>query len=231
MEHSNDRDLVHLRSGQTLFRSSGPKQCAYKVLRGSLALYQPRPAQSDEPIRFAFPGDVVGLGFLAHHAENALAISDSLIDCLSSAELEVLLVRDERVRDELDAATEREFEYQRRHVTDLVRTPIMRTALLLLAASSDNRGNGFDPLTVELPARDLAGLAGLSPADMDNALLDLESTGLIEASILTSGVRLLRPMLIQAIADNGCLSTSASISQSRRTNRPTEPTTSNGAWA
>lgn len=128
MEHSNDFALLHLHSGQSLFRFSDPKKFTYRVLRGGLALYQPRPPHSDEPIRFAFPGDVVGLGFLAHHVEHALAIADSIFACLPGEQLKALLARDERVRDELDAATDREFEYQRKSCVERIFTPVARTA-------------------------------------------------------------------------------------------------------
>ncbi len=202
MEHSNDFALLHLHSGQSLFRFSDPKKFTYRVLRGGLALYQPRPPHSDEPIRFAFPGDVVGLGFLAHHVEHALAIADSIFACLPGEQLKALLSRDERVRDELDAATDREFEYQRKSCVERIFTPVARTANLLLVASADSKANGFDPTTISIPIRELAERSGICADEMDAALRDFAERRLIEFDDGYAVVHLLDPEGLCEIAED-----------------------------
>ena len=62
---------------------------------------------------FAFPGDLVGLGFLEHHTGLASAVGDVATECLPRDRQEKLAAMNQSNREQLDAATEKEFEHQR----------------------------------------------------------------------------------------------------------------------
>ncbi len=95
----------------------------------------------------------LGLGFLEHHTELALAVGDASIDCLPRDEQEKLAAINQRYRDQLDAATEKEFEHQRVRLTGAAaQSPIARVASYLLAVSTTNLREGMDPHIVEEPS-------------------------------------------------------------------------------
>ena len=109
--------------------------------------------RQDRSSYVAFPGDLVGLGFLEHHTELALAVGDAFIECLPRDEQEKLAAIDQSYRDQLDAATEKEFEHQRVRLTGAAaQSPIARVASYLLAVSTINMREGMDPNIVEEPS-------------------------------------------------------------------------------
>jgi len=64
-----------------LFRTGEAKTCLYRVSSGAVCLYEQKSAQPVS-ISFAFPGDLVGLGFLDTHACCARAVTKTEVTCL-----------------------------------------------------------------------------------------------------------------------------------------------------
>ena len=99
--------LRRLRAGAIAFREMDRKAFLYRVHSGALCLTSSQSAA----VAFAFPGDLVGLGFLEDHSELATAVVDTTIECLPREAQQQLAAIDQRYRDQLDAATEKEFEH------------------------------------------------------------------------------------------------------------------------
>ena len=66
-----------LRAGEILFRELDRKEFLYRVQSGALYLSDTQSVA----VTFVFPGDLVGLGFLEHHTELALAVGDVANAC------------------------------------------------------------------------------------------------------------------------------------------------------
>lgn len=92
-------------------------------------------------IEFAFAGDIVGLGYLPTHSSTGRAMVDTTVALVSPAELEVALVREDRLSYMLADAGERDFEYLRVKTADALPTaPVQRLANYLLAVLGVTRG-------------------------------------------------------------------------------------------
>ena len=174
----------HLAIGEQLFRQDDLKQNIYRVRHGALCIYQASVHDGRVVIRYAYAGDWVGLGFLRFHAESARTIANTVVDCLCLAAQDKLAVRDDKVRLELDAAIEREFEYRRNALVQTVKTPMTRVASFLLALSSINRHEGRDALLIAEPVEAMASHLGLSIDEIDCALIELRNLNLIEPASL-----------------------------------------------
>ena len=134
-----------LRTGEFLFREGDPKDHVYRVERGSICVYANRSEWLLE-MEFAFPGDLVGLGHLAHHISNARAVADASVACLPLSAAEEIAANDATVNQKLADAIEREQSHIRR---TLVRSgqqdPIERLAAFLVTLSCYNACEGRDP--------------------------------------------------------------------------------------
>ena len=149
-----------------LFRQSDPKKFLYRVQSGALCLYVTQREIDDTraAIEFAFPGDLVGLGFLDAHTSWALATTETCVECLPRDAQAALVAADQRARDQLDTATEREFEHRRIQVMNeaAVQTPVAKVASFLLAMSTNNLHEGRDPTLIAEPCSLKASSLGLS---------------------------------------------------------------------
>ena len=73
----DDAGVRSLASNELLFSIGDPKTHFYAVESGALAVYEPRWNGHRAIIEFAFPGDLVGLGFLQTHTCSARATVDT----------------------------------------------------------------------------------------------------------------------------------------------------------
>ena len=170
--------------GEQLFRQNDLKQSIYRVQHGALCIYERRLHSGGVEIRYAYPGDWVGLGFLRFHAESARAMAKTMVDCLSLVAQDKLAVSDDKARLELDAAIEREFEYRRNALLQTAKSPMTRVASFLLALSSINRHEGRDALLIEEPVEAMVIHLGLAIDEIDSALTELGKLNLIEQASL-----------------------------------------------
>lgn len=176
------RRMAH---GQTLFAQGEARTVAYRVLDGAVCHYLVWPCGAHEVIEFAFPGDVVGLGFLADHISTAQAVTDTVVVALNEADLTRAVSDEPGLAARLAAAADREFEFVRQRALGTgQRPPLQRVASYLLAVARQACRSG-EAAVVPQDARDGAALANLleiSAGDLAAAIADLTRRDLIAAT-------------------------------------------------
>lgn len=139
-----------LANNETLFEVGDRKSELYRIESGAICLYTTGANGKPDVIEFAFAGDIVGLGFLATHACNARAISETWVTCLPRDTADHIDPVDQRANRRLNAAIIREFEHQRETLATQGRgRPVTRLAALLVALSRRNRHEGRDPYVLD----------------------------------------------------------------------------------
>jgi CRP-like cAMP-binding protein len=170
--------VKRVKAGAIAFREMDRKIFVYRVHSGALCLTNSQSAA----VAFAFPEDFVGLGFLEHHTEVATAVVDTTIECLPREAQQELAAVDPRYRDQLDAATEKEFEHQRLRLSATGATsPIARVASYLLAISAMNMREGKDQNLVEQPSAPVASFLKVSADQLSHILSLFQTLDLIRA--------------------------------------------------
>ena len=112
---------------------------------GTICVYEPRWNGHRAVIRFAFPGDLVGLGFLERHACTARATVEARVTCLPHTFMESLVAGNPKAEAELKQTVEREFELRKNSLVQSGRrNPVERVAAFLLAVSQINKREGRD---------------------------------------------------------------------------------------
>lgn len=184
--------VKRLASNEVLFQVGDPRTCLYRVETGSLCIYEPRLNGGRTVIDFAFPGDLVGLGFLESHTCCARAVVETQLTCLPLEALQSVVEDNPKVQLKLDEAIEREFEFRRAClVKSDQQSPLERVAAFLVSLSRINAQEGRDPCVVaELCSCGfVADFLGLSVDSLAAILVKLEERGLIE-SCPPTGLRL-----------------------------------------
>jgi CRP/FNR family transcriptional regulator len=180
---SDEDDVRNLAVNELLFGIGEPKSQLYVVETGALALYEPRWNGHRAIIEFAFPGDLVGLGFLHTHACSARATVETRVQCLPLSAQDHLFADDPRAQARLADAIEREVEFLRESSVWFSRqNPLGRLAAFLLTLSRENEQEGRDPtlLTQPLECGVVADFLALSVERLGSLLVQLERRGLIE---------------------------------------------------
>ena len=135
-------------SGAIVFQP-GDQRRLYRVQSGAICHYSRTADGQHEIIEFAFPGDIIGLGYLPTHVSTAKAIVETGVCVITDADLDRALTNDNRLFFKLEEAGEREFDYlKNRSVNADPRSPIHRVANFLLALVSINVSEGREPLIV-----------------------------------------------------------------------------------
>jgi CRP/FNR family transcriptional regulator, anaerobic regulatory protein len=172
-----------LASNELLFSLGDPKTHFYAVKSGALAVYEPRWNGRGAIIEFAFPGDLVGLGFLQTHTCSARAAVETRVQCLPLSAQDHLFADDPRAQARLADAIEREVEFLRESSVRFSRqNPLGRLAAFLLTLSRENEQEGRDPAMLVQPLKCgvVADLLALSVDRLASLLVQLERRGLIE---------------------------------------------------
>jgi CRP/FNR family transcriptional regulator, anaerobic regulatory protein len=180
---SDEGDVRFLAANKLLFGVGEPKSKLYVVETGALAVYEPRWNGHRAVIEFAFPGDVVGLGFLNTHACSARATTDTRVRCLPLSAQDRLKAGDARTQSRLADAIEREIEFLRESSVRFSRqNPLGRLAAFLLTLSRENEQEGRDPTVLAQPldCGVVADFLALSIERLGSLLVELERRGLIE---------------------------------------------------
>lgn len=170
-----------LRPGEFLFREGDPKDNVYMVETGSICVYANR-SECLLEIEFAFPGDLVGLGHLAHRISNARAVADTRVACLPLSAAEEIAKNDATANQKLTDAIEKEQSHIRRI---LVRSgqqhPIERLAAFLVTLSCYNACEGRDPNVISdaLKCEIVADYLALNVDQLAQLLVDLERLQLV----------------------------------------------------
>jgi CRP/FNR family transcriptional regulator, anaerobic regulatory protein len=168
---------------ERLFSLGDPRTDLYLVESGVVAVYEPRSEGHQAIIEFAFPGDVVGLGFLQTHTCTARASVETVANCVPFSAQDRLIADNPRAQAILADAIEREFEFLRRSsVKFSCENPLGRIAAFLLTLSRQNEQEGRDPtvLTQPLQCGAVADFLALTIDRLGALLVQLKRRGVIE---------------------------------------------------
>ena len=179
----DDAGVRALASNELLFSLGDPKTHFYAVKSGALAVYEPRWNGHQAIIEFAFPGDLVGLGFLQTHTCSARATGETRVQCLPLSAQDHLFADDPRAQATLADAIEREVEFLRESCVRFSRqNPLGRLAAFLLTLSRENEHEGRDPTILVQPLQCgvVADFLAHSIDRLGSLLVQLEQRGLIE---------------------------------------------------
>lgn len=175
---------IELSPGDVLFKEGDLRTTAYRVESGALCHAVAHADGHIDVIEFAFPGDMIGLGFLSRHATIATATFETRVVPVPMAALERQARSDDEIERKLAAAVETEFAVLRdRAIRSGLGKPVERLAAYLLAAASigDNEGGGT-MVWDALPSGYVAHVLGVSIDGLARGLADLEQMGLIEGA-------------------------------------------------
>ena len=182
-----------LASNELLFSLGDPKTHFYAVKSGALAIYEPRWNGHRAIIEFAFPGDLVGLGFLQTHTCSARATVDTNVQCLPLSAQDHLFADDPKAQARLAEAIEREVEFLRESCVRFSKqNPLGRLASFLLTLSRENEQEGRDPAVLVQPLQCgvVADFLAMSIDRLGSLLVQLEQRGMI-APCPPHGLRLM----------------------------------------
>jgi CRP/FNR family transcriptional regulator, anaerobic regulatory protein len=191
-----------LASNELLFGIGDPKTHFYAVKSGALVVYEPRWNGHRAVIEFAFPGDLVGLGFLETYTCNARAAVETSVQCLPLSAQDHLFADDPRAQARLADAIERKVEFLRESsVRFSQQNPLGRLAAFLLTLSRENAQEGRDPSVLMQPLHCgvVADFLALSIDRLGSLLVRLEQRGMIAPSPL-QGLRLTDVEALEGLA-------------------------------
>ena len=197
-----DCEVLKLRAGETLFREGDTRSHVYRVERGAVCLFKSRADGSQDIFEFAFPGDLVGLGYLDSHVSSAQAAMETSLICLSRTALDPSAERDARSRARLTAAIEREITFLKESLLSNGHpSPLERVAALFVTLSHYNVYEGREPtlITDSLKCGVVAGYLNMSVDQLAAQLAEMEARGLIEPC--AKGLRLKDLDGLEKIAD------------------------------
>jgi len=196
--------IKELAANEILFHVDEPRDFLYRVETGSICLYEPRLNRGHAVIDFAFPGDLVGLGFLKSQTCTARAMVETRVSCVPIASMDSFVAGDTKAEAKLALAIEKEFEL---HKTSLVEAghhnPIERVAALLVALSHINKHEGRDPNVIDASwqCAFVADQLELSIDRLAHILVEFEKRGLIE-SCPARGLRLKDLATLEGLASH-----------------------------
>ena len=198
--------LRAIESGDYLYVQSQVRGFAFKVERGAVAIFRRNIQRPSEIIEIAVAGDVIGLGVLERHADNAKAVVDCIVSILPGAEVDALALHDPKLRQRQSEAIEREFENRKEFLVARNRgNPLGRVAAFLLFASSQNAGEGRDPMIISesLCCGSVSQHLGMDVDTLFDILVELEHLSLIEQTP-ASGLRLIDLDGLERVSDGLC---------------------------
>jgi len=214
--------IKELATNEILFHVGDSREFLYRVERGSICIYEPRLNRNHAVIDFAFPGDLVGLGFLKTQTCTARAMVETRVTSFPIASTDSLVAGDPKAEAKLTQAIEKEFELHKAALVGAGRdNPLERVAALLVALSQINKQEGRDPNILAQPwhCGAVADQLELNIDELARLLLDLEDLGLIEACSLpasTQGLRIKDHDRLEVIADRKHFGDGDAIDEARR---------------
>jgi CRP/FNR family transcriptional regulator len=191
-----------LAAGEILFREGDARSHVYRVDTGALCLYRSLPDGSQDVLEFAFPGDLVGIGYLDSHVSAAQATMVTTLSCLPREALDPATAQSARTRSRLAATIEREVAFLTDTLVHRARPgPLRRVAALFVTLSRYNSYEGRDVsvITDSLKCGAAAGHLGMSVDVLAQQLAELKARGLIEPC--EKGLRLLDIDTLTRLAD------------------------------
>lgn len=185
---SNDNEVEGatartLAVNELLFGIGEPKTCLYLVKTGALAIYEPRWNGHRAIIEFAFPGALVGLGFLEAHTCSARATMETCVQGVPLSAQDLLFADSPEAQARLADAIEREVEFLRESSVRFSRqNPLGRLAAFLLTLSRENEQEGRDPTLLMEPLQCgvVADFLAFSIDRLGSLLVQIEERGILE---------------------------------------------------
>lgn len=188
--NSSDRHQ-HLVTGAILFEPGKPRHL-YRVESGAICHYM-RPADGEhEIIEFAFPGDIIGLGYSATHVSTAKAMVETDVSVITDADLDLALQQDNKLFFKLADAGEREFDYFRnRSLEGDLLPPLERVASYLLAIASIEGSEGREATVIadDFSSGFVADQLQISVDTLTTVLLSLQRSGFVDVSDMGLRIR------------------------------------------
>jgi CRP/FNR family transcriptional regulator len=184
-----------------LFRAGEARSHLFRVETGALCLYRMLADGIKDVHEFAFPGDLVGIGYLDTHVCDAQATIETALTRLPRSYLDPA-AGTVRARRRLTAAIEREAAYLREALVAASRpTPLQRLASLFLTLSRNNAYEGRRPdiITDSLTCGVVAGYLDMGLDQLAGLLSQLQARGLIEPC--QKGLRLKDLDGLESLAD------------------------------
>ncbi len=173
-------EVLDLGFDEFIFRAGDPKTHVYRLESGIVFLCA---NSHGSPTDIMCPGDYLGLGFLKTHTHSARIVLSSRVRAIPLDELPQLIARDPGIKNQLDMATEREFEAHRMAlVSSVPDSHLSRVAGFLVAISHLNARQGADPQVVDdtLSCGAVAEWLSMDVDTLANQLIDLRRRGLID---------------------------------------------------
>lgn len=172
--------LQSVATGEMLFQPGDLRQ-VFRVEEGAVCHYIRWADGGHDMIAVAFPGDLVGLGYLGTHVSTAQAMVPTVVSLISEAELQEALETDDGLAFLMAAASEREFDYMRdTAINSGKRTPVERLANYLMAISDIGRSEGRERvITDEISSGYVAEQLHMSLDALQTALVGLQRKGLV----------------------------------------------------
>lgn len=192
-----------LSAGEILFREGEPRSHVYRIEKGSICVFRERKGGARDVIEFAFPGDLVGLGYLDNHASCAQATMDTSLVCLPRSLIDPILEAPATNRSRLTEAIEREVAVIKEARRTVSIRPLARIAALFVTLARCNAYEGRDPTVIadSLTCGVVAGYLNMTVDELAHWLNELKTKGLVEAS--DGGLRLKSMNELERLADAG----------------------------
>jgi CRP/FNR family transcriptional regulator len=127
--------IRELERNHILFEAGDDKTDLFRIERGMVCVFTVRWDGRRDIIEFAFPGDIVGLGFLAAHACSAQAVVATRVRCLPLDAADRIDPDDARAATRYNAAIAREFNFRRASLITGSRSRLVARLAALLSRS------------------------------------------------------------------------------------------------
>lgn len=193
---------LHFATGQPVFRAGDARQ-VYRVVIGAVCHFSERTDGRFTVIEFAFPGDIIGLGYLTTHSSTGLAMVDTTVAVVSPAELELALMSNDRLNYMLADASDRDFDYLRAKIVGVAPLPPMQRLanyiLAILGVTRGERGGGQLLIPDDISSGYVAQQLRMSRDALAMALLILRRSGILDLS--PSGLRVVDVRRLEVVAD------------------------------
>ena len=179
---TEDPEIRSLARGEVLCVEGDKKTAVWRVESGLLCVTSPQEDGPPEIVELAFPGTVLGLGFLDHHTLNITAVVSSHVSAWPQSVCSDLAALAPDGPERQQHATEQEFAYQRRKlVAANASSPLCRVAAFLVAVSNIGRAEGRDPNHVsdKLRSGAVATLLGIDVTMLASMLAELQDRALV----------------------------------------------------
>ena len=166
-----------------MFREGDAVTQVYMVEVGHICIYRTLADGRRQVIDFAYPGDMVGLGAMGEHTNNAQATTRTRVRFITTATLQQAVREDGRLGLKVCEALSRELTASRELLfTVSQRTAGERVASFLIALALRNERSGGDPCEFVLPMTraDIADFLGLTIETVSRTFTKLRTDGLID---------------------------------------------------